>query len=256
MTETNDSSHPSPADLPHEPLGRWERLCALTIGVISGSAGAYTVFERSNQAGSVMLLVLAAVFLLIGIQGTPLIKFGSTTASLELERRREAKAEVQHAYEEATEENNSARAQGIVEGVSLIAPELVPANLFTYREYEDGIANVIRELGYEVEQPKPIFERVILADLAISKNNYTVYAEMKMYSRPIPPTTASQIIGISATLKAPVVLIATTQLTNSARSIIENTNVAFVQWRSEKDNGALSATLSRLFNRANGNVKH
>lgn len=248
MTETDDGNQQRSTDSPPEPLVRWERLCALAIGSISGGAGAYTVFERSNQAGSVMLLVLAAVFLLIGIQGTPLIKFGSTTASLELERRREAKAEVQHAYEEATEENDDARAQGIVEGVSLIAPELVPASLLTYKEFEDSIATIIRKMGYEVR--RPVLQKPILADLAISKDNYTVYAEIKRYIRPIPVTTVSEVVGTSAKLDAPVLLIATTQLTTAAKVFIENTDVTFVQWRNEEDNGALNATLSRLFIRA------
>ena len=67
---------------PPEPLVKWERICALAIGAICGGAGGYAAFEKSNQAGTAMLLILAAIFLLIGIQGTPLIKFGIAQEAL------------------------------------------------------------------------------------------------------------------------------------------------------------------------------
>jgi hypothetical protein len=69
-----------------------------------------------------MLLILAAIFLLIGIQGTPLIKFGSNSGSLELERRRRKR--VEQALKQASEENSAEKAEGIVEGVKLVAPDL------------------------------------------------------------------------------------------------------------------------------------
>src|SRR5690349_5840152 len=100
LTSVNDGE-------PLEPLVKWERICALAIGVICGGAGGYAVFERSNQAGTAMLLILAAIFLLIGVQGTPLIRFGSNSGSVELERRRRKK--VQLALEQASEENNTER---------------------------------------------------------------------------------------------------------------------------------------------------
>jgi hypothetical protein len=87
------------------------------LGFIAGGAGGYAVYERSNQAGSVMLLVVAAVFLLIGIQGTPLIKFGSNSGSLELERRRRRK--IEKSIEQANEESSAEKIEGIVEGVRL-----------------------------------------------------------------------------------------------------------------------------------------
>src|SRR6266702_5760117 len=116
--ESNNSTSGDNGELP-EPLVKWERICALAIGAICGGAGGYAVFEKSNQAGTAMLLILAAIFLLIGVQGTPLIRFGSSSGSVELERRRRRK--VQEALEQANEENNAEKAEGIVEGVKLVA---------------------------------------------------------------------------------------------------------------------------------------
>lgn len=60
-----------------EPLGRVERGIALAVGIAAGGGGGYAVFVSSNQAGTAILLVLSAIFLLIGVQGTSLIRFSA-----------------------------------------------------------------------------------------------------------------------------------------------------------------------------------
>ena len=47
------------------------------MGIIAAGAGGYVAFERSNQLGSAVLLVIGAVFLIVGIQGTRLMRFTS-----------------------------------------------------------------------------------------------------------------------------------------------------------------------------------
>jgi hypothetical protein len=56
----------------------WERLLAGIVGAAAGAAGTYTVFETSNQAGSAALIVVGAAFLLVGVQGTRLIRLGGS----------------------------------------------------------------------------------------------------------------------------------------------------------------------------------
>lgn len=234
---------------PSEPLVKWERICALVIGAICGGAGGYAVFEKTNQAGTAMLLILAAIFLLIGVQGTPLIRFGSSSGSVELERRRRRK--VQQALEQAKEEDNTEKADGIVEGVKLIAPDLVPRSYDIYRHYEDNIEAVLSKMGYNVARQVPVNQ--YMADLAITKNGRIIYAELKYYHRPIPTSVVHQVIGLATVLSAPVVLIANTQLTNSARAYIGPDDVDFVQWRDEADNPELRTTLERMFARVSHN---
>lgn len=242
LTSTHESEPP-------EPLVKWERICALTIGAICGGAGGYAVFERSNQAGTAMLLILAAIFLLIGVQGTPLIRFGSNSGTVELERRRRRK--VQQALEQANEENNAEKAEGIVQGVKLVAPDLVPKSFESYRQYEDDVADALSKMGYKVAREPSLEGR--RPDLAINKNDRTVYAELKYYTRSIQSDVVHQIIGMATILSAPVLLIASTQLTNSARVLIPHNNVDFVQWRDETDNPELRTALERLFARMNHN---
>ncbi len=54
-------------------LTRGQRQAALALGILAGGGGAYAVFASSNQAGTVVLLLIALVFLLIGVEGTPLL---------------------------------------------------------------------------------------------------------------------------------------------------------------------------------------
>jgi hypothetical protein len=255
MADSDENKNFTSADnseLP-EPLVKWERICALTIGVICGGAGGYAVFEKSNQAGTAMLLILAAIFLLIGVQGTPLIKFGSSSGSVELERRRRRK--VQEALEQANEENNAEKAEGIVEGVKLVAPDLLPKSFNIYRDYEDSVARALSEMGYEVSQEVRVGP--LRADLKITKSGRTVYAELKYYQRQVQPQVIQQVIGMASVLSAPVLLVASSELTNSAQTLISYNDIDFVQWRDEADNLELRAALERLLanvNRKDGGI--
>jgi hypothetical protein len=85
---TEDGNETRDPPLPGEPLGTKERATALVIGIATGGGGAYAVFASSNQAGTAILLILSAIFLLIGIQGTSLIRFSTGSNTVELERRR------------------------------------------------------------------------------------------------------------------------------------------------------------------------
>lgn len=245
--ENDDFTSANDSELP-EPLVKWERVCALTVGTICGGAGGYAVFEKSNQAGTAMLLILAAIFLLIGVQGTPLIRFGSSSGSVELERRRRKK--VQEALEQANEENNAEKAEGIVEGVKLVAPNLVPKSFNIYREYEDSVARALSEMGYEVSQEVRVGS--LRVDLKITKSGRTVYAELKYYQKPVQSQVIHQVIGMASVLSAPVLLVASSELTNLAQALIDHNDVDFVQWRDEVDNPELHATLERLL----AKVKH
>jgi putative peptidoglycan lipid II flippase len=56
-------------------LTRRERQIAIVIGAVAGGTGGYAVFASSNQAGTVLLLLIARIFLLVGVEGTPLLWF-------------------------------------------------------------------------------------------------------------------------------------------------------------------------------------
>jgi putative peptidoglycan lipid II flippase len=56
-------------------LSARERKVAIAVGLVAGVVGGYAVFASSNAAGTVLLLLIALIFLLVGIEGTPLLWF-------------------------------------------------------------------------------------------------------------------------------------------------------------------------------------
>ena len=64
-------------------MTRRERQGALCIGTAAGGAGGYAVFASSNQAGTVVLLLISLVFLLVGVEGAPLLRVRAGVATAE-----------------------------------------------------------------------------------------------------------------------------------------------------------------------------
>jgi putative peptidoglycan lipid II flippase len=76
-----------------------ERQAAVAIGLVAGGTGGYAVFASGNQAGTVLLLVISLVFLLIGVEGTPLLRTGRRMATADGRHR------VAEALRQASEES-------------------------------------------------------------------------------------------------------------------------------------------------------
>ncbi len=70
------------------PLSRWERLAAAVAGVLACGAGVLAVFRSDNQAGTVALILAGALFLLMGVNGAPLVRARYQDYELFMARRR------------------------------------------------------------------------------------------------------------------------------------------------------------------------
>lgn len=140
-TETSDSEYGS--------LGRWERSCALILGSVSLGAGSAAVFISDNGAGTSVLLIVAAAMLLIGIQGTPLIRVGGDAASFELARRR---SEAEHIIRTA-ELDNLETARDVIEAVAKIEPSVqVQATVAARQIYHEEVIAAVQR----VVQPRAL----------------------------------------------------------------------------------------------------
>jgi hypothetical protein len=104
------------------------------------------VFASSNQAGTAILLVLSAIFLLIGIQGTSLIRFSSGSNTFELERR---KRNVERAAAAVAKEDPD-RAAGIIQGAEIALPSLGSFSQSEGLLYERRLEAALLSLGYNV----------------------------------------------------------------------------------------------------------
>jgi len=154
---------PDDGSPPGRPLLRWERAVAIIIGAAFAGVAIFALFNSANQAGTAALLLVAAAFLLIGIQGTALIRFGSGTTSVELDRR--AAAAVQRADEVA--EQDPQLAMGILEGAAIIEPRVGPAaSAFRVISYENAVRQALERVRPEsaaVTAAEPPIDLAVLA---------------------------------------------------------------------------------------------
>jgi putative peptidoglycan lipid II flippase len=72
-----DGRHADPNQPATRLMTRRERQLAFGLGIVAGGSGGYAVFESSNQAGTVVLLLIALIFLLVAIEGTPLLRLAA-----------------------------------------------------------------------------------------------------------------------------------------------------------------------------------
>jgi len=228
---------------PPSPPNWLERACCIIVGVIAAGAGGYVAFERSNQLGSAVLLVVGAVFLVIGIQGTRLMRFTSGSNIVELEHKKRI---VVDAIEKAQDEGNIEKASGIAEGAAIVAPALrLPR--YIALQYELQVASAIVGMGYLVT----VSLRDYSFDFVIrDETGRIIYAELKRYSdhNLIPLRTVEALANRASTMSTPVILITYNELSRQSQEIISASgNVESVQWRGEGDNDRLAETLQRMF---------
>jgi hypothetical protein len=222
---------------------RWlERASCVIVGVIAGGAGGYVAFERSNQLGSAVLLVIGGVFLVIGIQGTRLMRFTSGSNIVELEQKKRIVAD---AIEKAQDEGNVEKASGIAEGAAIIAPSLNVVN--SGLRYELEVASAIVGLGYLVT-PAATYAGwdFIISD----ESGRKIYAELRRYLKPVPlPVVEALLYRAFSTRLAPMLLITYSELSRGAQEAVRAASIPFevVQWRTDNDNAQLEDALRRTF---------
>jgi len=244
-----------PRDPPRsaEPLGRVERTTALAVGVASGGAGAYAVFASANQAGTAILLVLSAIFLLIGVQGTALIRFSSGSNTVELERR---KRDVEQAVKMVAKED-PARAAGIIEGAEIAQPNLgsfaqVEETLFARR-----VELAIVGLGYFIANNFADSG----ADLIVGdkKNLSFVYVVTKYRDlSPLPTPWVRETASRKHNIPYPLLIVTNVGFRTVATAYVEDaqreSSAKLIQWRDSQDTDVLRDALAELFSSAQAKI--
>jgi putative peptidoglycan lipid II flippase len=109
-----------------------ERQIAVAIGVMSGGAGGYAVFASSNQAGTVVLLLISLIFLLLGVEGTPLVWHAVRPGAHQPGKRRLDKT-VQR-----MEPKNPQLGAGMAEDIAIAEPMLITRPAVTSAGADDG----------------------------------------------------------------------------------------------------------------------
>lgn len=236
--------------MPSEPLGWKERATALGVGIASGGGGAYAVFASSNQAGTAILLVLSAIFLLIGIQGTSLIRFSTGSNTVEPERRRRT---VEQAVKNIAKEEPE-RAAGIIEGAELALPALGSISASAQMalmaaQYELKLSAAISSMGYTVSgATRPDYG---LDLLVADQENRTVGVTATYRRNTILPRRWLERSAQPLAGTMPLLLVTNAPVPPSTREwaaqMPPDAPIRLTQWRDEFDNQTLRDTLAELF---------
>jgi putative peptidoglycan lipid II flippase len=132
FTENNEQERASSSQRRPGLLTPRERQSAIAIGVIAGGAGGYAVFASSNQAGTVLLLLISLVFLLVGVEGTPLLWHVVTPGTHQAGKRRLDRA-ARRAQPSATQLD-----AGVPEDIAVADSMLVTRPGITQARADDG----------------------------------------------------------------------------------------------------------------------
>ncbi|GAB3862614.1 hypothetical protein GCM10029963_69250 [Micromonospora andamanensis] len=225
-----------------EPLGRWERLGASALGLVAAAGGGWAVFATDNQAGSAVLVIIGAAFLLMGLQGTPLIRVGSVDSGVELERRRRR---VEKAIEQARQEESPEIAAGIVEAASIIEPRIFRSAHYRSELYTSKVAMALLAADATVE--RHLFDYG--PDLTVSTGMGTAYVEVKYRER--GPLRMQDVQQLEKYSRGPHGLLIVTNASlspevESYNADEANRHVEAVTWNGEEDSGLLVRALMRV----------
>lgn len=231
-------------DIAIEAMMQWERWVAMVLGLILGGLGVWAVFKSSNQAGSAVLLLIGTAFLLIGVQGTPLIKIGGSTANLELERRRRAK----EVTDLAQDETNPDVAQGMLEAAEIIEPKLTGLSWQLRSSiYEDRVGVALDRLFDEVERQRPPHRHDFIVRTPMGRTDINV-----KYKRAGSFRTAdvAAIVRRNEGRTEKVVVVTNVPLAKDVRNInsagtYNETPVEIVTWNDGGDDGILQRAIPR-----------
>jgi len=247
---------PTPSQ-PGRPLLRWERTVAIIIGAAFAGVAIFALFNSANQAGTAALLLVAAAFLLIGLQGTALVRFGSGSTSVELDRR--AAAAVERADEVA--EQDPQLALGILEGAAIIEPRIGPAaSAFRAVSYE----NTVRQA---LERVRPERTTITAAELPVdltvlAPSGKVLVSVVYRRSRSLQQLDLAPLVSTRQLEDAVGGLVVTNQnLSSSVANYIaeaaeRDVKIEAVTWDGPENDHDLGQALSRLLNPPNPHQVH
>lgn len=220
-------------DKPSEPLASLARAAAIFVGAVSAAAGTWAVFSSANQAGTAALLVMAVVFLLVGIQGTPLTKLTAGASSLELAtlRRQSAKQQLELAIigQRAAEviENSDPEVAEAVASVIQRPPRHYgySATSRLAAKYADKVERTLQDSGFDISQETSIF------DFELTSTNSRAAVETLFRSGGfLTAADASRVLVRAHTYPGKVIVVSNVPFTASGSSILLEIGASIYQF--------------------------
>jgi hypothetical protein len=262
MSESDQSPSDGPGQDPTggpdgdgEPLSSLERVFSGVLGTAASGIGAWAVFATQNQAGSAVLVLIGAAFLLMAVQGTALLRFGAGENAMELQRRRRR---VRRVIEIAQTEADAGVSAGIAEAASLIEPQLMESPSFRGFLYETKIRLALVSIGgipskEDLDVTGIDFTVLLQSQSAGRSRLEAVDVIIRSGSRRFSSADLDRITGrLSHPPHVGVVIVTNGSL---APEVVKfnrrsaDTRIAVVSWNSETDTPRLAAAIKRLLPR-------
>ena len=238
---TEPVSESPPAEFT-EPLPVWARVAAIAIGAGGVAAGGIAVFASSNQAGTAILLLIGAVLLVLGIQGTPLRRFASGANSVEMATIRQRAAEVMTRVE--SHESPEVVA-AVSDAVAAIDPRIPRAS--SAAAYQREVASALRRVGATTNTSTAVRGadgRRVDTVAAVGDGKVPI----EIVYRPRGPVGHHEIgatRGRTATVLITNAPVSGESLTHSAATEPFNADIEVVTWNDARDDDVLAAALTR-----------
>lgn len=238
-----------------EPLSRWQRIAACVLGLSSAGAGGASVFVTTNQAGSVALLGVGAAFLIMAVNGTPIIRAKLKDYELTMAPKRQQVLE--KVLSESPEE--ASRTLDVLQQIDPGArtdPAVNQAKAYVYKaEVYMAITRALE--GTDIRAfsgyPNQDFDLAIRTrSNAINVNvNYTSYPDTLLSTSYVKRT-----YGNIQRTRGPLIVVTNHRLSNDITEEAklvdpEGKFVQFVRWRDRQDDSALQLAVNRLLEAQN-----
>jgi hypothetical protein len=226
-----------------------ERTGASVVGALLGGGGAAAVFITNNQAGSTAMILVGAVFLIIGVQGTPISR--ASKDSVELRDR-----EVVKTTAEIADKNGPEEAENYLRGAVSADPRLLSVSSvvhMTWELYEMRVRHALERIAFQNKAALTHMDRDVQTvdfTLAFRGNDENdmraINIVIKYSSTPVSSSYLSRIVQPS--LFIPVLLISNSPLSRSGQHQFQTLREfgGFCNWVNESDDGKLAAEIDRV----------
>ena len=259
MTEAQGAgTTPPPNRSRGRQLNRAERAGAWVVGILLAGTGGASVFLSDNQAGSTALVLLGALFLLLGIQATPIIRASAGENSVELAET------IAEQAKEIARSTDLADAQNFVAGAVATQPELAHDRNIAHIDlalWELACRNSLQSMAIRASRPERVWtyldyessSRDGQADARLDVGQRSLEIEFKYHTRgsTFPLFRLRDLLDKRQVGKRymPLLIVANRPLTRDGEALLAeypDRAVGFCKWEGPEDDESLRAAIEVL----------
>lgn len=223
------------------------------MGIVGGltlGTAVVATFRSGNQAGTATLALIGGVLILVAFQGTPLIRMGTSSASIEVAQ---LKRRVRQVFEKAAEGVQGPEvARGMAEAAAEIDPELRKDPAVRGRIYETQVEAALARAASSYPAwgvSKADVDAAADFVVGLGKETYVNVVAKYLTMGPIrlrDVRTEQSALPTLVLTNAPLSGEVQEHNADVSPTVDGQVRVEFVTWNDEKDDGILARALARL----------